>query len=158
MEKTPTESKAATILCPTCGIRFTPSSGNICPTCTVTDVDITEGISREGVLHFCRFCKRFLRPPWVFCERESRELLAICLKKIKGLNKLKLIDAGFVWTEPHSRRIKVRITISKELNDVSAIEQTVIVEFVETYLQCDDCRKEFTPHTWVAAVQVRQHV
>jgi len=52
----------------------------------------------------------------------------------------------------------VRLTVSKDLNSLSSIDQTVIVEFVETYLQCDDCRKEFTPHTWVASVQVRQHV
>lgn len=25
-------------------------------------------------------------------------------------------------------------------------------------MQCDDCKKEFTPHTWNAVVQVRQHV
>ena len=25
-------------------------------------------------------------------------------------------------------------------------------------MQCDDCKKEFTPHTWEAVVQVRQHV
>jgi nonsense-mediated mRNA decay protein 3 len=25
-------------------------------------------------------------------------------------------------------------------------------------MQCDDCKKEFTPHTWGAVVQVRQHV
>jgi len=38
---------------------------------------------------------------------ESRELLSLCLKKLKGLNRVKLVDAGFVWTEPHSKRIKV---------------------------------------------------
>lgn len=26
---------------------------------------------------------------------------------MKGLNKVRLVDAGFVWTEPHSKRIKV---------------------------------------------------
>lgn len=56
-------------------------------------------------------CRRYLRPPWVYLERESRDLLTLCLKKIKGLNKVKLIDAQFVWTEPHSRRIKIRLTI-----------------------------------------------
>ena len=52
---------------------------------------------------------RYLQPPseWIYCALESRELLAFCLKKLKGLNRLKLIDAGFVWTEPHSKRIKV---------------------------------------------------
>lgn len=52
-----------------------------------------------------------MKPPWVRCELESSELLAICLKQIKGLKKVKLIDAGFVWTEPHSKRLKVKLTI-----------------------------------------------
>jgi hypothetical protein len=31
-------------------------------------------------------------------------LQALCLKKIKGLDKkVKLVDASFIWTEPHSR-------------------------------------------------------
>lgn len=85
-------------------------------------------------------------------------MLAICLRKIKGLNKVKLISAGFIWTEPHSKRIKVKLTISKELSNLSSIEQTFLVEFVEAYTQCEDCKKEFTPHTWGAVVQVRQHV
>lgn len=52
---------------------------------------------------------RYLQPPaeWLVCDLESRELLALCLKRLKGLNRVKLIDAGFAWTEPHSKRIKV---------------------------------------------------
>lgn len=41
------------------------------------------------------------------CELESKELLTFCIKKLKGLNKVKLVDAGFIWTEPHSKRLKV---------------------------------------------------
>lgn len=125
-----------TILCPTCGIKFTPTMSNICPNCTVSRTDITMGITKESVLTFCRFCRRYLRPPWVLCERESRELLAICLRKIKGLNKVKLITAGFIWTEPHSKRIKVKLTISREVGNMSMIEQSFIVEFIEAYTQC----------------------
>jgi nonsense-mediated mRNA decay protein 3 len=51
----------------------------------------------------------------VSCSLESRELLAICLKRLKGLSKVHLVDAGFVWTEPHSKRIKVKLTIQKEV-------------------------------------------
>ena len=29
--------------------------------------------------------------------------------------KVRLVDAGFVWTEPHSKRIKVKLTIQKEV-------------------------------------------
>jgi NMD protein affecting ribosome stability and mRNA decay len=50
-----------------------------------------------------------VQPPrhWVKCELESKELLTFCIKKLKGLNKVKLVDAGFIWTEPHSKRLKV---------------------------------------------------
>lgn len=54
-----------------------------------------------------------MRPPWIACDRDSKELLALLLKKIKGLNKAKIINAGFIWTESHSKRIKVKITIEK---------------------------------------------
>lgn len=52
---------------------------------------------------------RYFEPPseWISCALESRELLTLCLNRLKGLNKVKLIDAGFIWTEPHSKRIKV---------------------------------------------------
>ena len=46
---------------------------------------------------------------------ESRQLLALCLKRIKGLNKVNLVDAGFIWTEPHSKRVKVKLVIQKEV-------------------------------------------
>lgn len=41
---------------------------------------------------FC-FKLRYLQPPsqWVACALESRELLALCLKKLKGLNKVLFI-------------------------------------------------------------------
>ena len=52
---------------------------------------------------------------WMDCGLESQELMAICLKKINGLHKVKLVDANFVWTEPHSKRIKVKISIRKEV-------------------------------------------
>lgn len=44
---------------------------------------------------------------WVTAELESQELLSLTLKYVQGLSKLKLQDASFIWTEPHSRRIKV---------------------------------------------------
>ena len=73
------------------------------------------GITKEVILNFCKHCKRWNGPPWVYCERESKELLSLCLKKIKGLNKVKIIDAAFLWTEPHSRRIKAKLTIEKSV-------------------------------------------
>lgn len=95
----------------------------MCINCIRNEVDITEGIPKHGTIQFCRNCERYLQPPniWVRADLESRELLAFCLKRLKGLNKVRLIDAGFIWTEPHSRRIKVKLTIQKEVK--SSIHQ-----------------------------------
>lgn len=102
----------------------------------------------------------YLSPPnaWVTCELESRELLTFCIKRIKGLNKVKLVDAGFVWTEPHSRRIKVKLTIQKEVFTSTILQQVFVVEFVVQTQQCPACAASFTEHTWQAVVQLRQKV
>ena len=63
---------------------------------------LAEGISKNVTIYHDRQCERWLRPPWTRCELESPELLALCLKNIRGLKKVKIIDAAFVWTEPHS--------------------------------------------------------
>lgn len=95
----------------------------MCVNCIRNEVDITEGIPKQVHIHFCRNCERYLQPPgmWITAELESRELLTLCLKKLKGLNKVRLVDAGFIWTEPHSRRIKVKLTIQKEVKQVTMV-------------------------------------
>eukprot|EP00744_Colponema_vietnamica_P008788 GILI01012531.1.p1 GENE.GILI01012531.1~~GILI01012531.1.p1 ORF type:complete len:509 (-),score=136.37 GILI01012531.1:78-1604(-) len=150
--------KFANILCCMCGASIQPNPSNMCVTCLRGQVDITDGLPKQVVMHWCKECNRYLRPPWLPAELESRELLAICLKKIKGLNKVKLVDASFVWTEPHSRRIKVKLTIQKEVLNGTILQQSFIVEFLIQTMQCDDCKKTYTPHTWVAACQARQKV
>jgi hypothetical protein len=61
-------------------------------------------------------------------ELESKELLTFCVKKVKGLGKVKLIDAGFIWTEPHSRRLKLKLTIQAEVLNGAILQQTFVVE------------------------------
>lgn len=117
-------------------------------------------MQREGTLHQCRDCDRWLSPPqqWVVAQLESRELLALCLRKLRGLSKVRIIDASFIWTEPHSRRIKLKITIQQEAFQGTILQQTFEVEFVQANQQCPDCAKSFTHNTWRAVVQVRQKV
>lgn len=141
-----------------CGIAIQSNPANMCVNCLRSQVDITEGIPKQIILHQCRGCQRYLRPPWVSCDLESKELLAICLKKITGLNKVKLIDAGFIWTEPHSRRIKVKLTIQKDVLNGVKLQQVFAVEFLIQNQQCDTCQRSYTDHTWRAQVQVRQKV
>lgn len=85
------------VLCCICGISMDPNPANKCVNCLRTEVDITDGIPKSILLYQCRGCGRYLRPGWVSAELESRELLAVCLKKITGLSRIKLVDAGFIW-------------------------------------------------------------
>ncbi|MCJ1311981.1 hypothetical protein MMC25_005655 [Agyrium rufum] len=153
---------AATILCCNCGapIDGTKAAGALCYDCVKLTIDISEGIPREATIHTCRDCERWLQPPqsWVTATPESRELLALCLRKLRGLNKVRIIDASFIWTEPHSRRVKVKITIQSEPFTGTILQQTFEVEYVVAYHQCPDCAKSFTANTWRAVVQVRQKV
>ncbi len=150
------------ILCCNCGapIDGTSAAGALCSDCVKLTVDISQGIPREATLHICRDCERWLQPPahWITAALESRELLALCLRKLRGLTKVRIIDASFIWTEPHSRRIKVKITIQQEAFEGTILQQTFEIEYVVAYHQCPDCAKSFTANTWRAVVQVRQKV
>jgi hypothetical protein len=71
-----------------CGLEIESNPANMCVNCLRGRVDITDGIPKQIIIHQCRGCARYLRPPWVACDLESKELLAICLKKVTGLNKV----------------------------------------------------------------------
>lgn len=158
---TPQTQGVATVLCCNCGVPMDGLSGLVmCYDCIKLNVDITEGIPREANLSFCRNCERFLQPPgqWLRAELESRELLAICLRRLKGLSKVRLVDASFIWTEPHSRRVRVKLTVQGEAMQNTIVQQTFEVEYVVIAMQCPDCAKSFTTNTWRATVQIRQKV
>ena len=145
------------IVCCICGVAMDANSEGICEACAKKNIDITTGITKTASLIYCRTCDRFKRPPWIKVERESQDMMNLCLSKIKGLNKVQLIDSSFVWTEPHSKEIKIKLTIQKELNK-SLISTSLIVTLKEDWTQCEDCKKTFTPHIWRAVVQLRQKV
>lgn len=148
----------AQILCCECGTTIEPNPTNMCVGCLRTQVDITEGIPKSAIIYFCKSCERYLQPPgdWVKASLESRELLGLCLKKLKGLNRVKLVDAGFVWTEPHSKRIKVKLTVHGEIMTGAVLEQIFIVEYTVNHQMCDDCHRTEAKDYWNASVQVRQ--
>ncbi|XP_043223415.1 60S ribosomal export protein NMD3-like isoform X2 [Amphibalanus amphitrite] len=145
------------ILCCECGTPIEPNPTSMCVACLRTHVDITDGIPKQAVLYFCKSCERYLQPPdsWVKCALETRELLALCLKKLKGLSQVRLVDAAFVWTEPHSRRIKVKLTIQKEVMNGTILQQVFIVEFVVNTQMCGDCHRAEAKDFWKAQVQLR---
>jgi nonsense-mediated mRNA decay protein 3 len=152
----------ATILCCNCGapIDGTTAVGALCYDCIKLTVDISQGIPREAVIHFCRDCERWLLPPqsWVSAQPESRELLALCLKKLRGLNKVRIVDASFIWTEAHSRRIKVKLTVQDSVSEGVLLQQSFEVVYIVAWQQCPECAKSYTANVWRASVQVRQKV
>ncbi|XP_041061926.1 60S ribosomal export protein NMD3 [Carcharodon carcharias] len=147
------------ILCCQCGVPISPNPANMCVACLRTQVDITEGIPKQVNVHFCKQCERYLQPPgtWIQCALESRELLTLCLKKLKSpLTKVRLIDAGFIWTEPHSKRLKVKLTVQKEVMSGAILQQIFVIDFVILQQMCDDCHRVEAKDYWKAVVQVRQ--
>lgn len=155
-------ANGSSILCCNCGapIDGTSSANALCYDCVKLTIDVSQGIQREATLHWCRDCERWLQAQstYVVAAPESRELLALCLKKLRGLHKVRIIDASFIWTEPHSRRVKVKLTIQDSVSEGVVLQQSFEVEYVVAYQQCPDCAKSYTANTWRACVQVRQKV
>ena len=64
------------------------------------------------------------------------------------------MDAGFVWTEPHSRRLKVKLTVQAEVMNGAILQQSFVVEFVVEPHMCMDCTRANTNVSiWTACVQ-----
>lgn len=155
------------VLCCMCGIPIAPNASNTCSSCLASKADVTKGISTETTLHQCRGCQRWHLDggKWIGCDLESRELMSLCLKNVSGLNKtniggdkIMLVDAGWIWTEPHSMRLKVRLTVQKEVQQGTIVEQSFVVVFIVRNQQCSECQAEFRQGSWKSLVQVRQRV
>lgn len=144
-------------MCCQCGVLIDQNPLNTCLQCIQSKIDITEELTKQCLLQTCNKCDRFLQPPstWMTAALESRQLLGICLKRVKGLNKLHLIDAGFVWTEPHSKRLKVKLTVQKDVSG-ALLQQTTVIEFQIVNQICDDCQRVEAKDYWKCVVQVRQ--
>lgn len=147
-----------TMLCCECGIAIEPNKANMCVSCLRNKVDICEDIGKAQSMYSCRTCHRFLLPPWSDAQLESKELMAACLKKVTGLSKLKLIDAVWIWTEPHSMRLKIKITVQKEVVNGAILQQACVITYVVRNQQCEHCQQQFATGAWHSVVQVRQRV
>lgn len=75
---------------------------------------------------------------------------------MKGLKEVKLVDAGFIWTEPHSKRVKVKLTVHGEVSGGIVLQQVFVVEFVVQNQMCDDCHRTEAKDFWRCMVQIRQ--
>eukprot|EP00397_Hematodinium_sp_SG-2012_P032716 GEMP01034858.1.p1 GENE.GEMP01034858.1~~GEMP01034858.1.p1 ORF type:complete len:459 (+),score=95.72 GEMP01034858.1:90-1466(+) len=147
--------------CCVCGAEMkecTPS--NQCPRCLQKDIDLSDGVGVD-YMHFCKRCGRYedCKKKWKLCEWDSRNLMALTLKLVKGVGRKEqphIVDASFIYTEPNSRRIKLKLQLEKEIVAGTIMQQSHKIEIVVRTLQCVDCERDFTPHTWNTVVQVRQ--
>jgi hypothetical protein len=100
----------AMVACCICGATIAANPVSMCGPCIATTGNVAGSLPSRCDLQNCRTCNRYLLPRkvWAAADWESRELMAVCLKKLKGLSKLKLVDAQFIWTEPHSKRKRAR--------------------------------------------------
>jgi len=174
------------IPCCLCGTLIVPNAANQCTTCLASQFDLTSILNRGpgGAqtinVYQCRRCRRYEMSDngkrWQLLESESPEMLSLCLKRIpalqqgskkgggeqhmmsSGISSLHLVDASWVWTEPHSRRLKVRLTVRATTIGGAgvAVQQRCLVELVESWKQCSECNREYTNRTWQACVQLRQ--
>lgn len=160
LDSTDFDESSSKILCCLCGSLIEPNQSNMCIGCLRAQIDISEGIPKSAVVYYCRSCERYQQDQgkWIRAELESNELLTLCLKKLKGLNKVEMVDAAFVWTEPHSKRIKVKLTIQKEVAGGDTLRHVFVVEYVVNNQMCDLCHRIEAKDFWKAKVQVRQRL
>lgn len=168
------------IPCCLCGTMIYANNCNQCSTCLAQQFDLREILQRgELTIHQCRQCRRFettkLSSNSISYQEynlESPELLSLCLKRIPALQDDKYIsnnnnnnvsnihvtDALWVWTEPNSMRLKVRVTVRATVGESqnTVIQQRCLITYVIRFKQCPECNREYTNRTWHALVQVRQ--
>ncbi|CDR94387.1 nonsense-mediated mRNA decay protein, putative [Babesia bigemina] len=151
------EPSYAPMRCCLCGdVVAKPTASRMCHLCISKNVNLSQEVATHCTILQCGTCKKFFHDRWLNCEMESRELLSICLKKVKGLDAMKIINASFVFTEHHSKQLKVKICVQKEVDNSFVVEQTFVIDFAIRSSQCDYCKRMYTPHTWKAMVQIRQ--
>jgi NMD3 family len=133
------------VLTNSCQATIVSSSASTYPRAFPAKVPSTSAaIATDG---FCRLRAGTL-PPWsrencspsgkeddyptALWNRPSNDVTS--LKKLK-LSKVRITDASFLYTEPHSRRIKVKITIQDSVAEGVLMQQSFEVTYVVNYQQ-----------------------
>jgi NMD protein affecting ribosome stability and mRNA decay len=146
------------IVCCLCSAVIDANPRGTCEACFRKSLNIKTSIPTEFELQYCKECQRFLRPPYVKIDRDSTDMMKLCLSRIKSYDKkVKIIDSNFIYTEPHSKLIKIKVTLQKEI-EKNIITQNLVIDFKEKWNLCRDCQKIQTPHIWASCVQIRQRV
>mmetsp|Transcript_65718 Transcript_65718/g.73323 ORF Transcript_65718/g.73323 Transcript_65718/m.73323 type:complete len:643 (+) Transcript_65718:114-2042(+) len=160
------------IPCCLCGAMIVPNAANQCPTCLAQNFDLKSMVQGNGngdpiIIHQCRQCRKYAQNDvhYQYCEPESPQLLSICLKHIPILmkkghsssthNKIQIMDTSWIWTEPNSMRLKLRVTVRTDVGGVT-VQQRVPVIFKINWKMCNNCDRQYSNRTWNAVVQLRQ--
>ncbi|CAM0885015.1 unnamed protein product [Alopecurus aequalis] len=157
----PSQPAAFTTLCCACGVAMTPNAANTCARCLRARVDVTEGAPRHAAVVHCPSCSSYLEPPrrWTRAAPESPELLQLLLRRVQRplpRHGISLSAAEFIFTEPHSKRLRLRLRLRREVLHGVALEQDHAVEFAVHDRLCDACgRARADPDQWCAVVQLR---
>lgn len=126
-----------------------------CELCCKAELSTTPTLQlpKELTISQCPTCQRYQKPPYVFAEWESKEMLYVLLNRIKiFVGKNKIESADFIYSEPHSKKLKLRLTIQDSVSGATGIN---VVDFKIGSLQCSQCQRAYTPHQYHAVVQVR---
>ena len=141
------------ILCCNCGIDIEPNPRNMCERCLNNATDLTSRIITNMSIETCRGCERYNIPPnsWKSFAWGSKDLLIYLLSRNKSLKKLNIIDSNFIYTEEHSKKMKVEILILED-----GVEQSCVLNYNIKNLQCAECMRSEAKQYWKAVVQLRQ--
>ena len=150
------------ISCCLCGLKIAPNDANMCLECLKTELGMHTVEEKQMEAVQCGKCGRWhvRQDRWMSYDHESSELLAMLMRRVSSvLTATKIIDASWIWTEPHSRRMKINVDVERDVLDGKAqIRQKIVVEFIVKMKQCNDCIREAVEHAWETLVQVRQRV
>ncbi|KAJ0085026.1 hypothetical protein Patl1_29508 [Pistacia atlantica] len=70
---------------------------------------------------------------------------AVDVKRLKNLNGARLTHAEFIRTEPHSKRIKVKLTVQEEVLNGAILEQSYVFEYHQQDQMCESLVQGFRP-------------
>lgn len=72
---------------------------------------------------------------------------------------MKILEAIWVWTEPHSKRLRVCVDVEKSVLDGKVdLRQRVEIVYIVINRQCSECIRDASDHSWGAVIQLRQRV
>lgn len=152
------------VACCLCGVAIEPNDSMMCLPCLRLEVarktsGTLDAVEREVVR--CPKCFQWKRDNvssnYFSAEWESVELLTHLAKRVRRLKHLDVVDAKFVWTEPHSKRIKVQVLFEQQVLDRAKVAQRVLLEFRTRDVLCRTCSRQGDKDGWSSIVQIRQH-